>query len=91
MSATEGTSAVKSRGGGGNLRSEGTPAAVFVATVGGGGNGTWMFGMGLKTDGDDRASTAPPVSRECRILYNLVVIWGITFAIISYENPMIYG
>ena len=86
MSATEGTSAVKSRGGGGNLRSEGTPAAVFVATVG---VGEWNleFGMGLKTDGDDRASTA----QHCRILYSLVVIWGITFAIISYEKPMIYG
>ena len=44
MSATEGTSAVKSRGGGGNLGSEGTPAAVFVATVGGGGNGSSVWG-----------------------------------------------
>ena len=70
MSATEGTSAVKSRGGGGNLRSEGTPAAVFVATVGVG-YGTWKFGMGLKTFyGDDGASTAQHIIQFGRYFGN---------------------
>jgi hypothetical protein len=51
MPATDGMSALNSRGGGGNLRGQGAPASVFVATVGVGvyaGFGTWKFGMGLK-------------------------------------------
>ena len=62
--------AVKSRGGGGNLRSEGTPAAVFVATVG---VGEWNleFGMGLKTFyGDDGASTAQHIIQFGRYFGN---------------------
>ena len=54
--------AVKSRGGGGNLRGEGTPASLFVATVGvGWGYVTWNFRVGLKptvTTGPQPLNTA---------------------------------